>query len=64
MFIVHCIRIYDNITKMTESTITTCQVFGGIHQVEQFRQDMEHYKRLHGNHELYVYFTIGKYKTP
>ncbi len=64
MYIVYRIRIYNNITKLTESTIITTQVFGFLHQVEQYRGDFETYKRLHGNNELYVYFTIECHKTP
>lgn len=64
MFIIHRIRIYNDTTKETQNTITTTLLFGELYQTEQFRRDMEHYERLHGNHELYAYFTIGKYQTP
>ena len=36
----------------------TTQVFSAHHQIERYRDDLECYKRLHGNHELYVYLTI------
>jgi len=58
MFVVLHIYIYDGDDRKKTSSIMTTQVFGKMHQVEQYRSDMEQYCRLQGMDDPEIFFTI------